>query len=257
NYTSSMYRPILIKFITIISLFLIAMTVPAPLPFRIEQKKHARVKAAYSEKESSVKTLFKAKGVSYSGFSMILVGFKAEQKFKVYVRGAKQKSYSLLKSYDICASSGALGPKRREGDLQVPEGLYEVSSFNPQSSYHLSIKVSYPNKSDKVLSDKKKPGGDIYIHGNCVSIGCIPLTDALIKEIYIMAVETRNAGHKIPVYIFPFEMTPENMAVYKMNDGYKKHHLFWDNLQKMYTYWSKNKNEIPYTVDAKGRYVLR
>lgn len=233
------------------------MTIPAQSSFRNEQKKHARVKAAYSEKESIIKALFTTRKLVYTNFHMILVGFKAEKKLKVYIRGTKQKSYSLLKSYDFCVLSGELGPKRKQGDLQVPEGLYEISNYNPQSSYHLSIKVNYPNKSDKVLSDKKNPGDDIYIHGNCVSVGCIPLTDELIKEVYLMAVETKNAGHKIPVYLFPFEMTPENMLVYKMNDDYKKHVAFWDNLQKMYTWWDKNKNEIPYTVDAKGKYQFK
>lgn len=252
-----MYKPVIIKFITIISLFLIAMTVPAQSSFRSEQKKHARVKAAYSEKESIVKAIFTAKKQVFSGFRMILVGIKASQKLHVYIQGAKQKSYSLLKSYDFCVLSGDLGPKRRQGDLQVPEGLYEISNYNPQSNFHLSIKVNYPNASDKILSDKKHPGNDIYIHGNCVSVGCIPLTDELIKELYIMAVETKNAGHKIPVYIFPFEMSPENMLVYKMNPEYKKHVAFWDNLQKMYAWWEKNKKIIPYKIDAKGKYRLK
>ena len=71
--------------------------------------------------------------------------------------------------------SGTMGPKRLQGDYQVPEGFYYINEFNPNSNYHLHLGLNYPNASDKILSDSLRPGGDIYIHGSCVSIGCIPL----------------------------------------------------------------------------------
>jgi len=233
------------------------MSLAKPVSFKTEQKKFKRVKTAYTEKEGLLKELFTEKKLNYENFSMILAGFKYEKELRVYIKSKEDKKYSLLKTYDFCTLSGQLGPKRMEGDGQVPEGLYEISNFNPESNYHLSLKVNYPNASDQVLSNKSKPGGDIYIHGNCVSIGCIPITDELIKELYILCVETKNQGNKIPVYIFPFEMNEKNMEKVSLMEDAKPHVSFWGNLQKAYTYFNKNKAVIPYTVNKKGAYILK
>src|SRR5690606_40100008 len=139
-----------------------------------------------------------------------------EKIIEVWVKGHNTTTYQLLCRYDCCTTSGTLGPKRREGDLQIPEGVYHINHFNPQSNFHLSLGINYPNASDKILSDPSKPGGAIYIHGNCVTIGCIPITDDKIKELYIMAVEAKNSGQqKIPVYIFPSRLDPAGMAALK------------------------------------------
>ena len=83
--------------------------------------------------------------------------------------------------------SGTTGPKRLQGDFQVPEGFYHINEFNPNSNYHLSMGLNYPNSSDRILSDSLRPGGEIYIHGSCVSVGCIPLNDDEIEELYLIA----------------------------------------------------------------------
>ena len=101
---------------------------------------------------------------------------------EVWIKEASKDYYVLLNTYDFCTTSGTLGPKRKEGDLQIPEGIYTINHFNPQSNFYLSLGINYPNASDKILSDPVHPGGDIYLHGNCVTIGCIPLTDDKIKE---------------------------------------------------------------------------
>jgi murein L,D-transpeptidase YafK len=251
-----MYNLKIIKFIGILVLFLLAMSLKPVISFKTEQKKFKRVKAAFEAKEGDLKALFKEKSLQYNSFSMILVGIKQTKKLKVYIKSKTDKKYSLLKSYDFCVLSGAIGPKRIEGDAQVPEGLYEISNFNPESNYHLSLKVSYPNASDKILSDKSKPGGDIYIHGNCVSIGCIPITDDLIKELYVLCVETKNQGNKIPCYIFPFEMTEKSMNILRTADVALEHMSFWENLAPAYQYFTKNKTKITYTIDKKGKYQV-
>ena len=152
--------------------------------------------------------------------------------------------------------SGILGPKRKEGDLQVPEGFYYVNGFNPNSQYHLSLKINYPNASDKILSDKKTPGGEIFIHGKCVSIGCVPLTDEKINELYILAVEATNNGQsKIPVYIFPFKMSDETMTLMEMLLDDEKLISFWKNLKEGYVKFIENNMEITVKVDAKGKYL--
>lgn len=256
NYTNYLYRNLAKWFSILAFIGILWLTLAMQASFKSSQKSFSRVKAAYSEKEKSLKTSFKEKGLDYSSFKMILVGFKYEQELQVFIADKNHDHYQWWKTYDFCVLSGELGPKRKEGDNQVPEGLYEISNFNPQSNYHLSLKVNYPNKSDQVLSDKKKPGGDIYIHGNCVSIGCIPVTDDLIKEIYVLAVETKNRGAKIPVYIFPFKMTEEKLeAVLKTEVG-KTHKSFWKNLAPTFQEFIKVKKALTYKVNSKGEYEL-
>jgi murein L,D-transpeptidase YafK len=100
--------------------------------------------------------------------------------------------------------SGAMGPKRMEGDYQVPEGFYYINEFNPNSLYHLSLGLNYPNASDRILSDSSRPGNNIYIHGNCVSTGCIPISDVPIEELYYIASNVKAQGQDfIPVHVFP------------------------------------------------------
>lgn len=126
-------------------------------------------------------------GVSYPPTSLRLVGLKAERALEVWV--AADGRWRLLRRYPILAASGGPGPKLRQGDLQVPEGLYRLTTFNPNSSYHLSIRVDYPNAEDRAAarSDGRRDlGGDIYIHGRAVSIGCLAIGDAAIEELYVL-----------------------------------------------------------------------
>ena len=95
--------------------------------FKKSQLENSRVKVAYDEKELTVKNYFKEKGVSYNSFHLFLRAFKKEGKLEVWVKGNKEKKYILLHTYDFCALSGTLGPKRKEGDMQVPEGVYEIN----------------------------------------------------------------------------------------------------------------------------------
>jgi murein L,D-transpeptidase YafK len=124
------------------------------------------------------------------------------------VREKGTDQFKLLHTHLFCTNSGIPGPKLKEGDLQIPEGIYHISHFNPQSKFYLSVGLNYPNASDKILSDKQQPAGSIYIHGSCVRIGCIPITDDKIKELYVLAVKAMNNGQqKIPVHISPIRLT--------------------------------------------------
>jgi len=129
---------------------------------------------------------------------MFIRVFKHEKELEVWV--SDSVDFYLYKRYSICKLSGDFGPKRKEGDLQVPEGFYYINDFNPYSKYHLSLGVSYPNQSDKILSPHKDLGGLIYIHGDCVSVGCIAVGDEVIDEIYNLAKRIKG---KIQVHIFP------------------------------------------------------
>ena len=231
---------------------------PPPDGFKAEQKKFPRVAQAFSAKGDRVIKLLKDKKLSTSKLEICLRAFKQENKLEIWGRNGKQK-FTLVKAYDICYASGSLGPKRKEGDKKVPEGFYKINHFNPESTYHLSLGVNYPNASDLLISDKKTPGGDIYIHGDCVSIGCLAMTDDIIDEIYVLAVEARNAGQiEIPVHIFPCRLTEtKSEALFDKYPGSPYLVAFWKSLKKEYDYFEKHKQIPVIGIDDKGRYLIK
>jgi murein L,D-transpeptidase YafK len=224
--------------------------------FRDAQKKHSRVKLAYQEKEAVVKEYFRQKNIAFNKYELFLRAFKLDQKLEVWAKEKGNASFMLIHTYDICASSGTVGPKRKEGDYQVPEGVYHINHFNPQSNFHLSLGISYPNASDKILSDRKSPGSAIYIHGNCVTIGCIPITDDKIKELYVMAVEARTNGQEhIPIHVFPTKLDDAGLTRLESQYG-NTHHEFWKNLQVVYKAFEETKSLGKVKVLASGTYAL-
>jgi murein L,D-transpeptidase YafK len=226
--------------------------------FKQSQMQNVRVKNAYKEKEAIVRNYFTTTKIQPNGCSIFFRAFKQEQVFEVWVKEAGKGQYRLLKTYPICRSSGTLGPKRKSGDGQVPEGVYEINDFNPYSNFHLSLGISYPNASDKILSDRKNPGNAIYIHGSCVTIGCIPLTDDIIKEVYIMAVDARSSGQKkIPIHIFPSRIDEAGMNALKMaNAEYPERITFWENLQLIYKDFESTKKIKSVKVNGQGKYYF-
>ncbi|RYU74773.1 hypothetical protein EWM57_20250 [Hymenobacter persicinus] len=178
--------------------------------------------------------------------------FKIGRRVEVWGRNHDSDgAFQLLRSYPIAACSGALGPKRQEGDGQVPEGFYLINRFNPNSLYHLSLGLDYPNAADRALG-LAKPGGDIFIHGSNVTIGCLPITDALIEELYVLLVEARSAGQQdIPVHIFPFELSDGQLAKYRQH----RHYAFWQSLQPGYTYFEQHHRPAS-AASTTGLYAL-
>lgn len=133
---------------------------------------------------------------------IILVAFKEERKLQVYAKA--YDGIKLIKEYPFTAFSGQLGPKLKEGDKQIPEGIYKVEYLNPNSSYYLSIKVSYPNEFDKSktkFTNVSEMGGDIFIHGKSATIGCIPIGDEAIEEVFLLTHKAMN--NRIKVIISP------------------------------------------------------
>jgi murein L,D-transpeptidase YafK len=161
-----------------------------------------RVRAARARVGASLRALFAERHVAWPAPALLLRAFKLEGELELWAEAAKGARYVKLKTWPICARSGEVGPKRREGDGQVPEGFYRISSLNPWSSYHLSLRVDYPNRSDRALG-RRPLGGDIFIHGKCVTIGCLPLGDAAIEELYVIAADARAAGAPIEVHLLP------------------------------------------------------
>jgi murein L,D-transpeptidase YafK len=241
-----------------ILIVIFSVLMPFQESFKQNQLKFSRVKDAYSEKESTVKNYFLNKNLNYPGCNIFLRAFKKEGVLEVWVKEAGSQTYQFLTQYDICATSGVLGPKRREGDRQVPEGFYYINHFNPQSNFHLSLGISYPNQSDRLLGDKSAPGSAIYIHGDCVTIGCIPITDDKIKELYILAVEARNNGQlQIPIHIFPARLNAGNFAKLQNDIGNDPVILdFWRNLQPVYDDFEKKKAPPAVKINTRGEYYF-
>jgi hypothetical protein len=136
--------------------------------------------------------LFVRAGVAYPPQDVTLVGLKAERTVQVWVMGADRK-WTHLQDYPILGMSGVLGPKLREGDMQVPEGLYRVESLNPNSLYHLALRVNYPNEDDRRRGrqdGRAELGSDIMIHGKTCSIGCLAMGDEAAEDLFVLAAET-------------------------------------------------------------------
>lgn len=227
--------------------------------FKTEQLKYSRVKNAYSEKQSDLETLLNSKNIAFSSVHLYLRAYKHEGVLEVWAKNRPDQKYQLLTTYPICQSSGSPGPKRKEGDLQVPEGFYQINHFNPQSNFHLSLGINYPNKSDRVFADKNHPGGAIYIHGSCVTIGCIPITDDKIKELYILAVEAKNNGQKaISVTICPSRMTEANITAFRKTGNYSQKVLdLWTDLKTDYEKFEVSKNPSIVEFLPNGRHLIK
>ncbi len=220
------------------------------------QKQYKRVKAAFEEKEALLRKKLQSHEMAFDNFNLLLVAYKSEDLIEVYAQAKKSKVYKKIISYQVCTRSGKLGPKRKEGDLQVPEGFYYIDRFNPSSSFHLSLGINYPNLSDKRKSTAKHLGGDIFIHGACASIGCLPITNDCIKELYVLAVWAKHYGqNKIPVYIFPFKMTKQALEAQK-SQYHKETVAFWDNLKEGYDRFLQQPRELSFSINAQGDYVF-
>jgi murein L,D-transpeptidase YafK len=223
------------------------------------QRTFQRPKESFAKKEDLLKTLFKLKELTWPSKYLYIRSFKYDSQLEVWAKNSVQDPYQLVKIYKVCALAGTLGPKRVEGDYQVPEGFYYINHFNPNSSYYLSLGLNYPNASDRILSDRLSPGGDIYIHGGCATVGCIPIKDDQIDELYVLAASSKSAGQDfIPVHVFPIKYdvkrSYEYLSKLTQNDTALK---TWSNkLEQAYDYFEKNKQLPIVMIRDNGEYVV-
>ena len=223
------------------------------------QRNNPRVAGAIKTKEDSLKKQFERAGLQWPPKQMYIRSFKYDSQLEVWVRSESTQPFQLFKTYRVCALSGGLGPKRIEGDYQVPEGFYYINVFNPKSTYHLSLGLNYPNASDLLLSDSSQPGSDIFIHGSCITVGCIPITDNQIEEVYLMASHARNNGEDfIPVHIYPVRYNnPKSVAqLNKLTQMDREYQIFSGRIKEVYDYFEANKKLPLISVNSKGEYVI-
>ncbi|NGM73556.1 L,D-transpeptidase family protein [Sphingobacterium sp. SGL-16] len=214
-------------------------------PTQTQSPEEDRVQTVITEKGSLILENLQNYQLDSTDLNILFVAYKELDRLDLFAKSTSQENYRLIQQYPICARSGKLGPKKAEGDKQVPEGFYTINRFNPKSKFYLSLGLNYPNAFDLAHN---YTGSDIFIHGKCETVGCLPMTDDLMKEIYLYALWAKDSGQQnIPVYIFPFEMTEENMLIYKpqVNDDTFS---FWQNIQQGYQLFQESKKEVTFEV---------
>lgn len=139
--------------------------------------------------EPHLKSLFSKAHVAYPPRDIALLAFKKEQHIQLWAKDEK-KIWRFIETYPLTAFSGRLGPKLRESDGQIPEGVYRLTTFNPFSSFHLSMMINYPNNFDRLQAIKdgrNKLGGNIFLHGKSLSVGCLAVGDKGIDQLFLLA----------------------------------------------------------------------
>jgi murein L,D-transpeptidase YafK len=202
-----------------------------------------RSAAAIARVKPRLEAELREKGLG-PGSSVFIRIFKESRELEVWIRAGKE--FQLFRIYEICRYSGGLGPKLKEGDGQSPEGFYEVGAkqMNPQSRFHLSFNLGFPNAYDRALG---RTGSFLMVHGACVSSGCYAMTDSRIEEIYVLADEALRQGRPhFQVHIFPFRMTDQNLARHKSS----RWRSFWMNLKTGYDWFEEKKFPPKVEVNA-------
>lgn len=175
--------------------------------------------------------------------------FKETKTLEVWIKHGDV--FELFKSYPVCTFSGSLGPKRKEGDRQSPEGFYSVAALqlNPNSNYHLAFNVGFPNEYDRM---KGYTGSFLMVHGSCVSIGCYAMGNSQIEEIYLLTeAALQNGQEQVALHLFPFKMTKENMEKHQLSEWLG----FWKELQSGYDAFEKN-HLVPDVTVKNGKYWI-
>ena len=223
------------------------------------QKTYPRVATAVKSKEDTLKKQGAVLGLEWPFKQIYIRSFKWDSQLEVWARNNNKEPYKLFKTYKVCAMAGSFGPKRIEGDYQVPEGFYYINEFDPRSSHHLSLGINYPNASDKILSDSIKPGGEIQIHGTCLTVGCIPIQNNQIEELYILAANAKTQGQDfIPVHIFPIRFNNkkslESFARVTKDD--QDVQRFAIKIKEVYDFFEDKKKLPLISINPRGEYIV-
>lgn len=218
--------------------FIVAALAAATAPWAWSRKGHAvmnaagvsgnRAQQAAERVKPGLQRDLAAQGLSYGAPVFVRI-FKREAELELWLRH-KDGRFKLFRTYPVCRYSGELGPKRKQGDNQAPEGFYRVGlgQLNPASSYHLSFNLGYPNAYERAQG---YTGNFLMVHGNCVSIGCYAMGDAAIEQIYTLAEAALRGGQAaFEVHAFPFRLDDKALAAQKASPWFG----FWSELKPGY-----------------------
>ncbi len=226
--------------------------------FKKTQLKYPRVKEAYKYRLQYCKELLAFHGVDIKNFEIYIRILKKEMITELWAKNKMDEQFTHITDYPFCAMSGSPGPKRLNGDMQIPEGFYYINSFEPTSNFYLALNINYPNEADKIASETTLTGGSISIYGECKSNGCVALHKEKMQELYLLAIEATQEGQeKIEVHIFPEVLEPDRLNVLLISySGNPKLAKFWDNISDGYNYFEKNKKLPKIIVDKNGKYIF-
>jgi len=191
-------------------------------------REYRYIKERLSPKQKIKIALAKSDFIKYPK-KLTILAFKTERRLEVW--GERGNRWIYIKSFKWTGFSGRLGPKLREGDGQIPEGIYGVEYLNPNSKFHLSMKINYPNAFDRKMAERDKRtklGGDIMIHGSNKTVGCIPIGDNSIEELYFLV--ERVGVKNIKVIISPVDFRSNNIKIKKL--GHKWIRELYSNLKR-------------------------
>lgn len=216
---------------------------------RIESTPAGRAQAAAARVRPALERDLTAKNLAF-GAPVFMRVFKREAELELWLR-ARDGAYRLFRTYPICTFSGALGPKRRQGDNQAPEGFYRVAlgQLNPASQFHLSFNLGYPNAYDRAHG---YTGDFLMVHGSCVSIGCYAMGDGAIEEIYTLAEAALRGGQRaFEVHALPFRLDDPALAAERASPW----HDFWSELKPGYDAFERTRKP-PAVAVKERRYVV-
>jgi len=219
------------------------------------QARYGRVLNARRHQAGALERLFAAAGVDYPA-PLLIRAYKEEGDFELWGLAATGSRYVRIAKWPFNGYSGDLGPKRRRWDRQIPEGFYRVRTFNGASRYHLSLEIDYPNASDRASSTARHLGNNIFIHGRDVSIGCIPLGDRVIEQVYIAVLDSRCSGFEVPVHIAPCRFGSPGCERRLREFARRKPRLdaFWTNLRRGFELFDATGVPPLVSVGENGRY---
>lgn len=203
------------------TLLLGALVNPAPAVADVYHGSMDYVLAAYGPlAEIRMKPHFMRAEMDYPPQEVVLLATKEEKELELWARN--DGDFKFIRSYPIRKASGGPGPKLREGDKQVPEGIYRITHLNPNSQFHLSMRLNYPNAYDLMRAAKEgrsNPGGDIYIHGKAQSTGCLAVGDIAIEELFVLV--NTIGTERTSVVIAPHDPRKKPL------DGFASHLPLW------------------------------
>lgn len=189
-----------------------------------------------ADSEKRLVPYFEAAGVQYPPKNITLLAIKQTKQLELWANDGINEKY--IRTYPILAASGHIGPKLKEGDRQVPEGIYSLEYLNPNSAFHLSMKLNYPNEFDLKnarAEGRTEPGTNIFIHGKAVSVGCLAMGDDAIEELFVLT--SKIGKDAVQIAITPSDPRNQNIMPLATNQAiwvselYKEITRFFDNFR--------------------------
>ncbi len=235
--------------------FLVSGAVSAMLPHAVsaEPPGSARLDEVRQRREAEIKASCREHLVRYGAPIFVRI-VKETHALELWMETSAGGPFRLYKTFTVANWGGnRLGPKQEEGDGMAPEGFYSVDAgkMNPNSHFHLSFNIGYPNGFDRSLN---RTGTFIMVHGSDVSIGCFAMTDAVVEEIYLLADAALRGGQAMfPVHVFPFEMTDARLRKAAGSEW----HGFWKQLQAGWRAFEQTRRPPAISVPQPGVYAVK